>query len=104
METNVNTYYTVAVKSEYTPTKESEVTLIRVKRVNSEKGMAYHCFYTDHEYVEKYKSFGFIVSQIDSEFKGFNKNGLADFGMLLAIWGQIDLKIGNPDFTFEIKK
>jgi hypothetical protein len=97
METKNQNYYWVEVSVELAPSSSTRKTQIHVQQIDE---ATYACYFTDREYVLKYKSVGFLcLKDKKTGYTGFSGNGDAPFDLLLDMWVQIELKWGNPDVT-----
>lgn len=93
-------YFGVEVAKEFAPSSFTAKTQIRVQRIDE---ATYVCYFTDREYVLKYKTVGFICSKnIETGFTSFSGDGGAPFDLLLDIWVQVELKLDDPDMTLTI--
>ena len=78
-------------------------TLIRVKSTpETSQYKLYGCFFTDVNYVNHFKSWGFTVDCYDGQIK-FNIHGLLEKEMVEKIWNAIVAKIDEPDSVITIE-
>lgn len=93
-------YYWVDVTAELAPSSFTAKTQIRVQWIDD---ATYACYFTDREYLLKYKAVGFICSKDNQTgFTSFSGSGDAPFDLLLDIWVQIELKLDNPDVILTV--